>query len=211
MKFPAYKDLIHEQSPHLSLFPSLIDKYADFYTTPDTYNYCTELLCLRGKLFKAEILTLLELAHYVNGPVLELGCFHGASTIAMCKANSDVTTIDISEAAIQQAEKNFLKHNVKPRVVKAEAVEGMKILALENKKFNFVFIDHDHSYETMYYSCAFLPQLLQNKAYLYFHDFQDKRNETAEYGVYQAVKNTLSPHLDFIGLSGGGALFQWQK
>lgn len=154
-------------------------------------------------------MTLCELAYFCGGPVLELGTFQGASTVAMCKANSDVTTIDISPVAIDVARNNFLRLGVNPRIIQADAAEGMKLLVSEERKFTFLFMDHDHAYDAVYRACVEIPRLMIPNSLLFFHDFQDSRNETGAFGVYLAVKNVLEDKLDFVGLSGNGVIFRY--
>jgi SAM-dependent methyltransferase len=150
-----------------------------------------------------------RIGFFAKGPVLELGCLQGASTIVLYRANRNVTTIDISMEAIEAARANFKRHNVKPTIIHADAAAGIKQLAKEGKKFAFVFVDHDHGYDSVYRACVELPSVLQEGAYLFFHDFQDLRNESGIFGVYKAVKDTLADKLDFIGLSGNGAVFRY--
>lgn len=211
MILPEFKYLLHTASHYLPVH--LHDQDLSKYDVlPGDYDYSRKLFGVKGKIWREEAMTLHSLARFSPGPVLELGCFHGASTVILSRANSDVTTVDLSEHAIGVAKQTFLNHKVNPRVIQADAAAGIKQLAAEKKKFSFVFVDHDHAYNSVNDACWELPKVLDEQAFIYFHDLQDIRNGTGEYGVYRAVREMQSRYhstMDFFGLSGNGAIFHW--
>lgn len=198
---------------------------SSLHDAPNTRNYKLyselgpnqKVYDFKGKIFGRDITLLYEMVHYCEGDILELGCFHGLSTLVMANAilgspnpNRKITTIDISEHATGVARQTFLRHGVNDliEIRCSDAAVGLKALKNENKRFKFAFIDHDHGYEAVKSACEELLAVLEPESYCFFHDFQDARNWKGEYGVYQAIKDTIADKLDFIGLYGQGGLFK---
>ena len=69
--------------------------------------------------------------------------------------------------------------------------------------------DHDHGYAAVRAVCDLLPGILPPGGYALFHDFNDSRNTTGEYGVYRAVAEmTAGAAMRFAGVTGCCALVQ---
>ncbi len=214
MVFPQERELIHGYSPYMPVYSlaNMGEFYDKILALEESANVSMELFKFKGKLWKNEALSLYEMARFAGGDILELGCFLGASTIIMAKATSyKITTIDLSTEATATAKINFQTHGVADRieVICDDGARGIRKL---DKKFNFAFIDHDHSYEAVHSACLELPRVMVSGSYCYFHDFQDERNFANDprhkMGVYQAVKDTLSDKFQFVGYSGCGAIFK---
>ena len=177
------------------------------------------LICtkVKGYLRLPDALALYELAYYSQGDALELGSAWGLSTSITARAicNSGrcgrVFSVDIDPAfqlATSQTIKAARLHRFHEGLPGDAAVLVDRLIA-RNRKFGFVFVDHDHAYEPTSLICHQLPSLLKVGGFALFHDFNDERNrpEAGAYGVYRAVVElTSSPSFAFAGVIGCCAL-----
>lgn len=173
-----------------------------------------------GWLQQADALKLYELAYFCNGDILELGCNRGLSTSILAQAVRDsnknmmILTNDLGEKNTAQAMQNLkqlgLSKLVSPYV--GDAVELCRILRENNRHFGFVFVDHAHTYTSVYEVCETLNTIVLPGGYCLFHDYKDLRNFDAsndEYGVWQGVRDGLSSELfEYLGLCGCCGLYR---
>ncbi len=160
-----------------------------------------------GFLRPADALLLYELAYYAADDVLELGSAWGLSTSILGRAihNSGranhVASIEWDPAfqaatgrAMQQAGLGAAYEGLA-----GPAHEWLPELLRRKRRFDLVFVDHDHSLDATRQVCAALPQLLTSKGIAVFHDFNDERNRTepAVYGIYRAVSELING-ADFV-------------
>jgi cephalosporin hydroxylase len=173
-----------------------------------------------GRLRLDDALKLYEMAYYTTGNILELGSYHGLSTMVMAHAinkspqKKKIFTVDLQPQSVNTTNKNLRSAGLK-RFVNAlcgDASAIIKQFSDHNQKFQFVFIDHSHAYEPVYAVCQVLQNIIVPGGFCLFHDFNDARNrETSnnEYGVYQAVRQGLNPNaFDFYGIYGCAALYR---
>jgi len=167
-----------------------------------------------GWLRREDALKLYELAYFASGDILELGSYHGLSTsiIARATLNSSkpkhIESVDL-DPACTKATKNNLKRLGLLKLVNArtaDAVVAVEEYAAKQAQFGFVFIDHSHAYQPVYDACKALVRVWL------FHDFNDHRNRDAtnkDYGVYQAVMDSLDMNqFEFYGIYGCTGLFR---
>lgn len=170
-----------------------------------------EIYGVKTKICKDDALKLYEMAYYSYN-ILELGCFQGASTFVMANACKDsgfgkISSVDLSLEALPIAKKLISDHNLDD-FVEFYHNDAATQIKLFKDKFDFIFVDHDHSYQAVYDVCVQLDKIMDS-GYVFFHDFQDYRNgiEGSAVQVYRAVMDGLSERFKFIGLCGQGGLF----
>lgn len=70
--------------------------------------------------------------------ILELGTANGYSGCILGSEGAELTTIEINPKAAAEAQDNFLKHNIKARILVGDATKLIKTL---DKPFDLIFID----------------------------------------------------------------------
>lgn len=170
-----------------------------------------------GWLLPADAAKLYEMAYFSNGPILELGTYRGLSAsviaraITKCGPAARLTTIDIDGSHVKVAEAAFEANKVpcsRVTFMVADAVAQVATFAAERQTFAFVFVDHSHAYEHMLPTCQKLAEIVEPGGFVLFHDYNDPRNATDEWGVYRAVNETLPGDFDFYGVYGCTGLFR---
>lgn len=163
---------------------------------------------------------LYEMAYYAPGDILELGAYHGLSTLILAQAAQDalqqknVFSVDIDPTALYWADVNLrsLKRRGHVSFVCENAVTFVQTMAQIGKRFSFVFVDHSHAYQLVADVCRELKHIVTPGGFCLFHDFNDIRNRDdadADYGVYQAVVAELLPSsFEFYGIYGCTALYR---
>ena len=130
--------------------------------------------------------------------VLELGCYEGLSTMQLAMTATHVTTIDTFDGRatprVQSTEENFhLNMRACGNTDKVFAIKGETshvMPKLEEKSFDFIFIDADHSYEAVKADIANARRLLKDGGAMALHDCNDKHG-----GIWQAVSEMEGMHL----------------
>jgi predicted O-methyltransferase YrrM len=160
------------------------------------------------------------MAYFVEGDILELGCYQGLSTTILAQAIKDsgvqksVVSIDQEEAHLASAEKHLAARGLGryARLLSGDATNVCQEIIEENKQFGFAFIDQPHKYEDVVEICRLLPRLVREGGFCLFHDFNDGRNNDplqTDYGVMQAVCDGLNTtEFDFHGIFGCAALYR---
>lgn len=173
-----------------------------------------------GWLRREDALKLYELAYFAVGDILELGSYQGLSTCILAQASREspyrktVFSVDLDPAAVAMARRHLrlkmLTRGV--RLTCGDALELTRQAATTGKTFAFVFVDHSHAYKPVYQVCRELGRVVSPGGFCLFHDFNDARNrdsENEDYGVYQAVRDGLSPtEFEFYGIYGCAALYR---
>ena len=197
-----------------------INEHHAFYATCPSNNGITINIGIPGWQRREDALKLYELAFYVNGDILELGCFHGLSSAIMAQSIDDstikksITSVDTLFRNLIQARKNLNKRRLKQHVhLKwGDARKVCRKLVESKRKFGLVFVDDWHSYDSVIGVCRYLPDLLQDGGFCLFHDYNDAKNtdpNNLEYGVPQAITDGLTTDLfDFYGIFGCSALYR---
>jgi hypothetical protein len=100
------------------------------------------------------------------------------------------------------------------RFIHGEAVTFCQSAAREGRVFDLVFVDHDHSYESVLGVCRELAQLTAGGGYCLIHDWLDPRNfgEGATYGVVRGTRDGLDQRLmQPCGVYGAAALYRRRR
>lgn len=169
---------------------------------------------------REDILKLYELAYFVEGDILELGCYRGLSTTTLAQAMTDakkshtLTSVDNQIRNLLITWKNLarrrLKRSVRLRWGDAREVCGKLIRA--TRRFGLVFVDDSHSYDSVLGVCRLLPDLLIDGGFCLFHDYNDSRNNDpndGEYGVARAIRDGMpNETFEFYGIFGCTVLFR---
>ena len=173
----------------------------------------------RGFLRPADALTLHDIARHGSGNVLELGSAWGLSTTILCRAvkargGGKVVSCEIDPEFQRLASAAVRKLHL-GRWHEMRGGDGTDLLrqaAARGEGFSAIFIDHDHGLDASLQACSLLPGLLAPGGFMLFHDFNDRLNETGEYGVYEAVCRMLRDHPDLAlyGIPGCCALVGWR-
>ena len=173
----------------------------------------------RGFLRPADALTLHDIARYTSGNVLEIGSAWGLSATILCRAvkargRGKVVSLEIDPEFQRLTTAAVRKHHL-GRWHEMRGGDGTALLqqaAAAGEVFSAIFIDHDHGPEASQQACSLLPQLLAPGGFMLFHDFNDRLNETGEYGVYEAVCEMLRTNaaLALYGVPGCCALVGWR-
>lgn len=173
-----------------------------------------------GWLRREEALKLYEMAYCVVGDILELGPYRGLSTSILSQANQHsphrktIYSVDLSPVCVWATKWTLRRGKLYENVIVMwdDALEAVRKLATQGKRFDFIFVDHAHTYEAVYNLCRELGTILSPGGFCLFHDFNDCRNrdpEDHEYGVYQAVTAGLQPPaFEFYGVFGCAGLYR---
>jgi predicted O-methyltransferase YrrM len=156
----------------------------------------------------------------VQGDILELGSYHGLSTSILSRANQNsphhkhIYTVDLDAQCIYQTNLHLRRGGLTKNVttICTDAISAIKQLLAEKKQFEFVFIDHSHTYQNVYAVCRELKSIMTVGGFCLFHDFNNAHNkdpEDLDYGVYQAVIDGLDTDaFEFYGAYGCTALYR---
>jgi len=211
---PRYRPTFRENGS------AYINEHHAFYATCPLINDTIIDVGIPGWQRREDALKLYELAYYVPGDILELGCFQGLSTTIMAQAIADsatsrsITSVDIELPNLfktwQHVRARGLRRYVHLRWGDARKISRRQISS--KRRFALVFVDDWHSYESVLGACRLLPDLLIDGGFCLFHDFNDVRNadhSDPDYGVAQAVQDGLAADaFDFYGIFGCSALYR---
>lgn len=170
---------------------------------------------MKGWLWKADALKLYELGYYAEGDVLELGTYAGLSTCILAQAVIDsgrqgrVVPIDIADFGWKaNADLNHVSQRIDFQL--GPAIEKVQGLIAAGRKFGFLFVDHSHTYAEVAAICPLLDQVTMPGSFVQFHDYNDSRNGCEpNYGVWQAVVDTLPTSFQFYGVYGCSGVYRF--
>lgn len=177
-------------------------------------------LGIAGSLRREDALKLYELAYNVPGDILELGCDQGLSTSILAQATRDarlqraIVSVNFRSDYLARARVNLAIRGL-IRMVDFHCGDAGALcieLAHQGRRFSFVFVDHDYSYDAVRAICLRLSELLVEGGFCLFHDFNDARNRDERqtgYGVARAVNDCLDKEMfAFYGIYGCSALYR---
>ncbi|MEO8276870.1 MAG: class I SAM-dependent methyltransferase [Thermoanaerobaculia bacterium] len=179
-------------------------------------------LGIDGWLRREDALKLYELAYFAVGPILEIGSYHGLSTSILAGAAKDsgrgqrIVSVELDVAAQDVARKHLQRLDLAPDVsfIQADAESFCDRAAAAGEQFDFVFVDHDHSYAAVLPVCRQMASLVPEGGFVLLHDWLDARNfapGAEDYGVFGATIDGLDPlKFDFYGAFGVTGLFRKQ-
>jgi predicted O-methyltransferase YrrM len=133
--------------------------------------------------------------------------------------NIHFDTVDICETSMNEAKINLGKMILNKDMVAFHLNDTslfMDIAIIQNKKYGFIFVDANHTYQSTYRCALRIARLLLPGGFVLFHDYADRRNfdvDNCAYGVYQAVNDVLLVDERFTccGIFGNSILFRFNK
>jgi hypothetical protein len=168
---------------------------------------------INGWLRLEDALKLYELAYYCDGDILELGSYEGLSTCILADAMRDsgrhgsVYTVDLSYRQQVAQNARICGLNRLINIITADATAAIK--SLSPKRFDFIFVDHSHTYDDVKAVCLLLPEIVASYGFVLFHDYNDARNgKEPDYGVYQAAIDHLPKQFRLCGVYGCTGLYR---
>jgi cephalosporin hydroxylase len=196
-----------------------IDQHHQFYSRCPVWEGMLDI-GIDGWLLPQDTLKLYELTYFCGGDVLELGTYRGLSTTVIALASAAagkanvIVSVDLDMTATEAARKTLAGRPGAERVhlFTADAAHAVRVAADAKRQYDFVFVDHSHSYAHVYDVCRDLHRVLSVGAFCLLHDFNDPRNpdpKNAAYCVYQAAMDGLDPRrFEFWGIYGCCGLFR---
>ncbi len=179
---------------------------------------CAAVEAISGWLRPEDALKLYELAFHSPGPILEIGCYRGKSSVLMARALRDaanpapLVSVDVDPVALAAAATAAGRHDVADRVVYVRGSAAALFRAVPGLRPRLVFVDGDHSLEGARRDLAQLGPRVPAGGLLLMHDYHDARNaDPAEpaLGVVQAVAESwMARDCAFGGVFGCSALFR---
>jgi predicted O-methyltransferase YrrM len=173
-----------------------------------------------GYLRPQEALKLYEISYHAPGDALELGSAWGLSTMILASAKRDakrpgrVVSVEIVPDHHRATQETLERHGLSDRVtlLLGDADEVLPWLVGRRRRFAFAFVDHDHGLAASQHAVDALSHLLVPGGLALFHDVNDARHETGEYGIYPAVVSAISDGtFRMVDLCGSAALIERQS
>jgi MMP 1-O-methyltransferase len=171
-----------------------------------------------GWLLPEDIFKLYDLAYAAAGPILEIGTYHGRSTIVMALALKDagnpvpLVSLDVDPEALSAAAENARRKGVAGRIALVRGTATAFFRATTGFVPAVVFVDADHSAAGAARDLRALEPHVADGGLLFLHDYADPRDPDpgdAEFGVSEAVARTwVGRQCDELGVFGVGGLFR---
>jgi len=174
-------------------------------------------LDVQGFLRPQEALKLYEISYYTSGDALELGSAWGLSTMIIACAKRDaqrpgrVVSVEILPEHHHATDQALRRHGLRDRatLLLGDADMVLPWLIKRRRRFGFAFVDHDHGLPATRIAVEALSQLLMPGGLALFHDFNDARHATGEYGIYPAVASGIAAGtFRMVDLCGSAALIE---
>jgi SAM-dependent methyltransferase len=170
-----------------------------------------------GYLRPQEALKLYEISYHAAGDVLEIGSARGLSTMILARAKQDaqrpgrIVSVEILPDHHRATHETLERHGLRDRValLLGDAAEVLPWLVQRRRRFAFAFVDHDHGLAATQHAVDALGRLLVPGGLALFHDVNDARNETGEYGIYPALVSAITDGtFRMVDLCGSAALIE---
>lgn len=134
----------------------------------------------------------------VNKTCLEVGAWHGFTTVCMAQTAKMVYSIDNHRGDIHLGRRDTLqpflaslqKYKVLPKVAILIGESTDILPRLERQSFDLIFIDATHTYEAVKKDIELSFPLLTFGGLIAFHDYEEKGN--TDFGVTQAVDEFIA-------------------
>jgi predicted O-methyltransferase YrrM len=144
----------------------------------------TDCLLFNAEQKPEEFKSLLDflVLHCNRGNALEIGSNYGGTTVGLCHIFNKVITVDIKHNTnFDKLKEKFLGYQY--IIADSKSNNIVNILKMLGIKFDFIFIDGDHSYEGVKSDYEKYKQFLSPTGYIAFHDIVS--SDTArQYNIY---------------------------
>ncbi len=170
-----------------------------------------------GWLLREDAEKLYALAGSAVGPILEVGTYHGKSTLIMAAAlraaerRGPIYTVDVDRAAIDVASEHARARSLAGTIVFVHGTLAAFAAAYPHLRPALTFVDGDHSRAGVERDLAALRGLVPAGGRLLFHDFNDPLNEDASCTTIKVRPTVHSSWVarecDFDGVFGACGLF----
>jgi len=170
-----------------------------------------------GWLLDEDALKLYELAYFTRGPVLEIGAYHGKSSIVMARAIQDagrptfVVSLDVDIEALGTARRNAERVGVSPTILYVHGTPMTLRHAMGGLAPQLTFVDGLHTYDGVAQDLRALEPIVPAGGIIVFHDYlEDHADERPEwYRVFEAVRDSwVRRDCEFAGTAGGCGVFR---
>ena len=118
-----------------------------------------------------------------HSTILEIGCHHGISTSLFCYYAKEVDGVDIE---ISKQLSNLQNRVDNLTLYKQASIAYLKKAIAQNKKYDLIYLDGDHSYDALKNELPLAQQLLKSGGILSGHDMVEG-NKRPKNGVLKAV------------------------
>ena len=150
---------------------------------------------VRGWLHESEALALRRWAF--GKCCLELGCFEGLSTIHLASTAASVMAVDTFDGRGTPEQRDtyaaFLANTKELGNISHAVGEFSKVLPKLDRKFDLIFIDGSHDYESVAEDISLCERLLNPGGWLVFHDYDIEHP-----GVTRAVHDLIEAGAKFV-------------
>jgi predicted O-methyltransferase YrrM len=177
----------------------------------------SRIASIPGFLVPGDAEKLYEIAHAAQGPILEIGTYHGKSTVLMALAIKDagavnvVYTLEVDKAFIRAAEAQAIAHGVADSIVFVRGTLHAFARAYPGLRPAVAFVDGDHRRAGVEADLVVLRRLVPAGGVLLFHDFAAPSNDDPrcnEIKVRPAVEASwVARECEFQGIYGCSGLF----
>jgi predicted O-methyltransferase YrrM len=176
---------------------------------------------ISGWLLLEDIYKLYELSMVTPGPILEIGCHHGKSTVVIARALAarsagvPFMSLDVDPQCLDTTAQNLAERRLAERVVLVRGSARACLRTISNLRPALVFLDGDHSYDGVRSDLEALESRVPNGALLLFHDYNDPGNadpERPDLGVVRAAAESwVAAQCDFEGTFGCCGLYRRRR
>jgi predicted O-methyltransferase YrrM len=225
LEYEKIGSCVPEYGKTYSFEGSYIDSSHQYYSECPLLNntlvtkQTTDSQIIPGWLRTEDALKLYEMAYFAKGDILELGTYHGLSTVIQAEAvmnapcKKKIYTVEINPEFSNNAKKNLenLGFDSIVTCIANDAAAVLDEFLVSGNKFDFAFVDHSHTYQDVSIACSCLDKIINPGGFILFHDYNDSRNKKPEsdYGVYLAVTQGLDSRCyRFCGVFGCTGLYQ---
>jgi MMP 1-O-methyltransferase len=177
----------------------------------------TRVASIPGWMEPGDADKLYELAAAADGPILEIGTYHGKSAVLMALAVKDagrntlIFSLEVDKAAIRAATAHAQRHGVADAIVFFRATAGAFTRAYPRFQPALCFVDGDHRRQGVEADLAALAPLVPRGGAMLFHDFADPLNDDprcVEIKVRPAVEQSwVADECEFNGVYGVAGLY----
>ena len=135
---------------------------------------------------------------------LEIGCYAGGSACLMLqRPYTAVTSIDLGHPvppSVVQTNVALLNHRRNEfRYVQGNSNDPAVVAQINNRKYDIIFIDGDHTYHGVWRDFLIYSPLLKPQGYLVFDDYNDAKHSPAVRSAVDHIANQLRTRFDVVG------------